>query len=99
MSEGNSYATLDAVMCGLVIVATDVGLFFKDVPDNCFVRLDWRRCGDIEYVKERIEYGWNNREKLSKNIRKWYMEHCRFCDWNTQVKQIVKDMYTEQYLK
>jgi len=98
VSEGNSYATLDAVMNGLVVIATDVGLFFKDVPDDCFVKLDWRRCGDIPYIKERIEYGWNNREQLSKNIRKWYMGHCRMCDWKKQVKQIVKDMYTEQYL-
>jgi len=51
VSEGNSYATLDAVMCGLVIIATDVGLFFKDVPDDCFVRLDWRRLGDIPILK------------------------------------------------
>ena len=98
ISEGNSYATLDAVICGLVIITTDVGLFFKDVPDDCFVRLDWRRRGDIPYIKERIEYGWKHREQLSQNIRKWYMKHCRFCDWKKEMKQVVKDVYTEQYL-
>jgi hypothetical protein len=98
VSEGNSYATLDAVMNGLVVVATDVGLFFKDVPDDCFVRLDWQRRGDINYIKERIEYGWNNRETLSKNIRAWYMKHSRFCDWKKKIKQMIKDVYTQQYL-
>ena len=30
--------TLDALLCGLIVVSTNVGLFFKDVPDDCFVK-------------------------------------------------------------
>ena len=40
-SEGNSYATLDALICGLPIVSSNVGLFYKDVPEDCFVKLEW----------------------------------------------------------
>lgn len=75
-SEGNSFATLDALICGLVIVASDVGLFFRDVPDDCFVKMDWRRQDDPDYVKKCLEKAWENREELSKNARKWYFENC-----------------------
>ena len=88
-SEGNSYATLDALICGLVIVASDVGLFYKDVPDNCFVKLDWRKNGDINYVKERLEYAWENRETLSRNARQWYMENCRFVEWEKKFNRLI----------
>ena len=77
-SEGNSYATLDALICGLPIVSSNVGLFYKDVPEDCFVKLEWERNGDAEYVQEKLEYAWEHRERLSKNARKWYMETCRF---------------------
>ena len=33
-SEGNSYATLDALLCGLVVISSNVGLFYKDVPED-----------------------------------------------------------------
>ena len=61
LCEGNSYATLDALICGLVIIASDVGAFYKDVPENCFVKLDWRRNNDINYVQSKIDYAWENR--------------------------------------
>tara|TARA_B110001469_G_C9648393_1_gene329340 strand:+ start:7530 stop:9422 length:1893 start_codon:yes stop_codon:yes gene_type:complete len=89
-SEGNSYATLDALLCGMVVVASDVGLFYKDVPDDCFVRLDWKRNGDVDYVRERLEYAWEHRDELSQNARKWYMENCRFSDWEKKFKKIIE---------
>ena len=91
LCEGNSYATLDALMNGLVVISTDVGLFYKDLPENCFVKLDWRKTKDIEYIKEKIKYGWENREELSKNGRKWYMENCRFKDWEVKMKNLVEE--------
>ncbi len=88
-SEGNSYATLDALICGIPIVASNVGLFYKDVPEDCFVKMDWRRNDDWRYVKKCLEKAWDNREILSKNARKWYMENCRFIDWEKKMRQIV----------
>ena len=87
-SEGNSYATLDAMICGLVVVASNVGLFYKDVPDNCFIKLDWEKNNDINYVREKILEGWEKREELSKNCRKWYLDNCRFIDWERKMKII-----------
>ena len=88
-SEGNSYATLDALICGLPIVASNVGLFYKDVPEDCFVKLEWERNGDVKYVQEKLEYAWEHRESLSKNARKWYMENCRFTDWINKMRKLI----------
>lgn len=87
--EGNSYASLDAMLCGMVVVASDVGLFYKDVPEDCFVKLDWRRNNDVEYVLERLEYAWKNRESLRKNAKDWYMKNARFSDWEKKMKEIL----------
>lgn len=89
-SEGNSYATLDAMLCGLVIVASDVGLFYGDVPEDCFVKMDWRRNGDWKYVRKCIENAWENKEKLSRNCREWYLNTCSFKIWKNLMVNIVK---------
>lgn len=89
-SEGNSFATLDALICGLVVVASDVGLFYKDVPDNCFVKMDWRRQDDPNYVRKCLEKAWENREELSKNARKWYLENCGMKRFKTDWKKIIE---------
>ena len=88
-SEGNSFATLDALICGIPIVASNVGLFYKDVPEDCFVKLEWERNGDAKYVQEKLEYAWNHREELSKKSRKWYLENCGFNNWINQMRKLV----------
>jgi hypothetical protein len=86
LCEGFSYATLDAFACGNVIVATNVGLTYKDVPENCYVKLDYRKINDIDYIEEKINYAWLNRETLSKNARNFFVKTCNFHKWK-------KDMY------
>lgn len=93
LCEGNSYATLDALLCGLVIVASNVGLFYKDIPEDCFVKVEWERNNDIEYVMEKINYAWENRDILSKNARKWYLNNYRFIDWKNKMFKIINDFY------
>jgi len=58
LCEGNSYATLDALLCGIPVVSSNVGLFYKDVPEDCFVKIDWKRNNDVEYVEEKLKYAW-----------------------------------------
>ena len=98
-SEGNSYATLDALICGLVVISSDVGLFYKDVPEDCFVKIDWRKLNDVPYLIEKIKYAWENKEILAKNAREWYMKNYRFIDWKIKMHKLVKNFYEEQYLK
>lgn len=97
VSEGNSYATLDALACGLVVVASNVGLFYSDVPEDCFVKIEWERNGDVDYVIQKLNYAWENREKLSENARKWYLQNCNFADWKNKMYKIVADFYNCNY--
>jgi len=87
--EGYSYSATDALLCGLVVVATDTGLFYKDVPEDCFVKLDWTKIHDQEYIKEKIQYGWENREIISKKGREWFLKYHSFTDWQQKMEQII----------
>ena len=91
VSEGNSYATLDAMLCGLVIVASDVGLFYSDVPENCFVKIPWEKNNDVDYVLEKINWAWENKETLSKNAREWYLANYKFSDWTNKMYSVVNE--------
>ena len=97
-SEGNSYATLDALLCGLVVISSNVGLFYKDVPEDCFVKLDWERLDDISYIIKKIIYAIKNKKRLAKNAREWYMKNCRLDDWKTKMHNLVNKFNEEQYL-
>jgi len=101
-SEGFSYASNDAMICGLVPICTNVGGFYKDVDDDSFVKLDWKKCFidmDYEYIRNGILYGWNNKEIISKNARNWYLKNCRFVDWSKKMIDIVNNFYIDQYSK
>ena len=89
LCEGFSYSALDALICGLVVVSTDVGVFYKDVPDDCFVKIEWGRVNDIDYVKSKIDYAWKNKEKIGKKGREWYMGNCRLIDWKKKMREII----------
>ena len=86
------YASLDALACGMVVVASDVGVFYDDVPEDCFVKMDWRRGGDVEYVESKLKYAWENREELSRKGREWYMGNCRFTNWKKSFVSIVQNI-------
>ena len=96
-SEGNSYASLDALLCAMVVIASNVGLFYKDVPDDCFVKIDWKKNNDVKYVQSKLEYAWKNRETIGKKGREWYLKNCNFINWKIKMHKLVKDFYEEQY--
>ena len=98
-SEAGPYAALDALLCGLVVISTNVGLFYKDVPETCFVKVQWKRMHDLAYVKSRILYGWKNRKTLAANARKWYLENCSFSWWKETMVKTVRDFHDHQYDK
>jgi len=98
-SEGFSYASQDAMICGLIPVCTNVGGFYGDVDKKSYVELDWKMCYgddiDYEYLCNKIRYAWENKEELSKKAREWYMKNCRFVDWEIKMKKIVNDLVQE----
>jgi len=92
LCEGNSYSTLDALLCGIPVVSSNVGLFYKDVPEDCFVKIDWKRNNDLEYVESKLKYAWENREKIGRKGREWYLKNCRFEDWKNQIRNIINEL-------
>lgn len=89
LCEGNSYSTLDALLCGIPVVSSNVGLFYKDVPDDCFVKIEWERNNDIKYVKSKLEYALKHKETIGKKGRNWYLNNCNIKKWKTQMNKLV----------
>ena len=90
LCEGNSYATLDAFLCGNVVVATNVGFTYKDVPKNCYVELDYTKINDLDYLMKKIQYAWEHREELSKNAREFYLRECHLPLWKERMSNFIK---------
>ena len=89
LCEGNSYATLDALLCGIPVVSSDVGIFYKDVPEDCFVKIDWRRNNDLKYIEEKLNYAFDNKEILSKKGREWYLNNCELNNWISVMRNTI----------
>ena len=71
-------------------MASNVGLFYKDVPEDCFVKMEWEKNNDVDYVREKLIYAWENKEKLSQNARNWFMTNYRYVDWLRKIKSLVQ---------
>lgn len=89
LCEGFSYAALDAIVVGLPVVSTDTGFFYGDIPEDCFVKIDWQRNNDLEHVLEKLEYAWENKERIVKNAREWYNDTCKFSLWEQEMKKCI----------
>jgi glycosyltransferase involved in cell wall biosynthesis len=89
LCEGNSYATLDALLCGIPVVSSNVGLFYKDIPEDCFVKIDWKRNNDLNYIKEKIDYALEHKEDIGKKGREWVLKNCNIKDWINKISHII----------
>ena len=82
--------TLDALLCGIPVVSSNVGLFYKDIPEDCFVKIEWERNNDLKYIEEKLNYAWENKEILSKKGREWYLANCNLNNWITHIQHTIK---------
>jgi hypothetical protein len=89
LCEGFSYSALDALLCGIPVVSTNTGLFYSDIPDDCFVKIDWEKRNDSEYIKEKLEYAWVHKEEIGRKGREWYLKNCRFGNWKKNMREHI----------
>jgi hypothetical protein len=89
LCEGFSYSALDALLCGIPVISTNTGLFYSDIPEDCFVKIDWEKRNNLDYVKEKLEYAWKHKEEIGQKGRDWYLKHCRFGDWESVMHQLI----------
>jgi len=52
--------------------------------------VEWEKNNDLEYVLEKINYAWHNRDELSKNAREWYMKNCSFDIWSRKMRSTIE---------
>ena len=45
---------------------------------------------DIKYVEEKLKYAWENRDKISKNARNWYLNNYSFLQWKKKMYSLIK---------
>lgn len=92
LCEGFSYSALDALLCGIPVVSSNVGLFYNDIPEDCFVKLDWRKNNDTNYVLRKLRYAWDNHEEIGRKGREWYLKNCGFKQWKEKTNKYVFDI-------
>lgn len=93
LAEGNSYATLDAFNKNLLICGTNVGLLYKDIPQDTFVSIDWEKRDDTTLIANKIRYLWENKEKYKNKSKKWFDENCRFFYWENKMKDLINKFH------
>ena len=89
LCEGFSYSALDALLCGIPVISTNTGLFYSDIPEDCFVKIDWEKRNNLDYVKEKLYYAWEHKEELGCKGREWYLKNCKFNNWKNKIHQLV----------
>lgn len=68
---------------------SNVGLFYKDVPEDCFVKIPREKNDDVKFVQEKLQYAWTHKEELDRNARKWYLENCNLNDWLIKMREFI----------
>lgn len=88
--EGASYSTIDAMLCNLLIVSTDVGIMENEVSKESFQIIEWNNL-DIDLVCEKIKLIWKNKDKYNNKSREEYFKIISWEKWRNLWYKIVHD--------
>lgn len=86
-----SYDALDAMQCGVCVVATNSGIFYRDVPKCCFVELETSLCSDTSYVSRKLAYAFSNRKEIANNAQNWLRWNNSFDSWKEKTKLTIQN--------
>ena len=89
--EGNSYAIMDAIACGIPVVATDVGLFGGDYDKRLGEIISGQDRTNVSVIKEQLHKVYNNYEQY--NPTQWMNQTIPFDRWKTLWKDFVEKIY------
>ena len=85
-----TYSKINEIVSGSICpVFIDSKKRFLPNKENCFVKIDWERNGDINYIQEKLEYAWKHKEELSKKSRQWFLDNCSFDIWIQKMRNII----------
>lgn len=83
------YEVLDAAVCGVVIVSTNIGICLE-MPKNCFVVIDYDKgSADEEYVDEKLRFALENQATLTRNAFEWVKNTANIKVWINQFQNLI----------
>ncbi len=85
--EGNAYAVMDAIACGLPVLSTEAGLFDGDYDPRIGEIISWKDRSNTKLIKEKLEKIYNNYDMY--DPIGWLQETIPFDKWKREWQEFV----------
>ena len=85
--EGNSYAVMDAIACGLPVLSTTSGLFDGDYDERLGEVIPWKERGNANLINEKLQKIYDNYDKY--NPIGWMRDIIPFDKWKKQWQEFI----------
>ena len=86
--EGNAYAVMDAIACGLPVLSTTSGLFDGDYDERLGEVINWQERGNVNLIKEKLQKIHDNYENY--DPIGWLKDTIPFDKWKSDWQNFVK---------
>ena len=85
--EGNAYAVMDAIACGLPVLSTTSGLFDGDYDERLGEVIPWKERGNANLINEKLQKIYDNYDKY--DPIGWMQDTIPFDKWKNQWQEFV----------
>jgi predicted O-linked N-acetylglucosamine transferase (SPINDLY family) len=89
LSEGCPYSDMDALNKNLILISTNVGFVYGNIPENVCTIFDWEKRNNIDYLETLVRDTWKNKQQYINNGKQWFDDNCNFNNWKKQMSEIV----------